>query len=232
MRRVGQIADLYTGGRHTLLDLAAILTPAEAATPVPATPKWTVKDVYAHLSGVVADALGGRMDGVATDPWTARQVAERAERSLTDICAEWAELGPELEEALRAFPDLANPRLIIDQWTHEQDIRGALGKPGSRTDGRMTFCVETMLTGFSKGWPETGLPCVVVTGDTGAWPLGEGEVVVRLTATDFELARAIMGRRSRAQVLALRWSPRDEEKLGPVVDHLHAFPHADVDLLE
>jgi uncharacterized protein (TIGR03083 family) len=229
---VGHIAELYFAGRHGLLDLAATLTDADAATKVPATPAWTVKDVYAHLAGTVADALGGRMEGVATEPWTARQVADRADRTLTEICAEWAELGPELEEAMRAFPEIANPRLVIDQWTHEQDLRGALGRPGARTDGRMTFCVDTLLTGFSRAWRETDLPFVVVTGDSGEWYLGDGVVKVRLAAPDFELGRALVGRRSRAQVLAMRWSAIDEELVGPVVDHLHAFPYVLEDLLE
>ena len=229
---MGGIAELYASGRHALLDLAATLSADEAATLVPACPQWTVKDVYAHLTGVVADVLGGRLEGVATDPWSARQVAERADRSLTEICAEWAELAPELEEALRAFPDLANPRLLIDQWTHEQDLRGALGRPGGRTDGRMAFTVDTVLTAYSKSWPDTGLPGVVVTGDSAQWALGDGEIHLRLSAPDFELGRALLGRRSRAQVLRLRWTPHDEPMLEAVVDELHAFPYAERDLEE
>jgi hypothetical protein len=31
----------------------------------------SVHDVVAHLAGTVTDVLGGRLDGVGSDPWTA-----------------------------------------------------------------------------------------------------------------------------------------------------------------
>ena len=52
---------------------------------VPACPRWTVRDVVAHLTGVCDDILAGRLDGVATDPWTDAQVARRAGRPVEDI---------------------------------------------------------------------------------------------------------------------------------------------------
>ena len=49
--------------------------PADALeATAPATPKWRVRDVLAHLVGVTVDVAEGRIDGVATDPWTAAQV--------------------------------------------------------------------------------------------------------------------------------------------------------------
>ena len=70
---------------------------------------------------------------MATPPWTAKHVADRADHTLNEILAEWAESGPKLEEALRAIGDKGTERIVADQWSHEQDIRGALGKPGAAT---------------------------------------------------------------------------------------------------
>jgi hypothetical protein len=49
-----------------------------------------------------------------------------------------------------------------------------------------------------------------------------------LRASDFELLRAVMGRRSRAQLLALGWDADAE----PYVDHLHVFGPATTDGVE
>ncbi|MGI9585368.1 MAG: maleylpyruvate isomerase N-terminal domain-containing protein, partial [Acidimicrobiia bacterium] len=56
---------------------------------VPATPDWTAADVVRHLSGLAADLTSGVVEGYASDPWTARQVAMRQEMSLEDVVEEW-----------------------------------------------------------------------------------------------------------------------------------------------
>ena len=225
------VAEHYNRGRHVLTELAVDLTPEQAATPVPACPGWTVKDVYAHLAGGAADVLAGNLEGLATPPWTAKHVADRSDHSLNQILAEWAKTGPKLEEALRAIGDAGTERIVVDVWSHEQDVRGAVGKPGSRDVPRLAFMVDFGLTGFGKGWPAE-LPTVEVTSESGRWVLGEGAPAVRLAASDYEIGRALIGRRSRAQYLALDWSPADEGVVGPIVDHLHVFPFPESDLLE
>jgi uncharacterized protein (TIGR03083 family) len=225
------VAELYHEGRHVLTSLGVDLTPEQAAAPVPACPEWKVKDVFAHLVGLTADVLSGNLDGVATVPWTSKQVADRADHSLGQILAEWADRGPKFEDALRAIGDQGTERILIDQWSHEQDIRGAVGKLGSRVDPRVAFSVDIGMTGFAGGWPAE-LPTVEITSDSGRWKLGDAAVTVTLTSSDFELVRAIIGRRSRAQYLALAWTPADEAVVGPVVDRLHAFPFREADLIE
>ena len=59
-----ELATLYAETRGRLLDLAASTDDERACTPVPALPGWTVKDAYAHLAGLCADMLDGRLDGV------------------------------------------------------------------------------------------------------------------------------------------------------------------------
>jgi hypothetical protein len=69
---------------------------------------------------------------------------------------------------------------------------------------------------------------VRVVGSSGEWLLGEGEPTLTLTASDFELARALVGRRSRDEFLRMGW----DGDASAVIDHLHAFPLAESDLGE
>lgn len=71
---VGDVAAAYAGCRARITDLARWLDEPQAATTVPTCREWSVHDVVAHVTGIVDDALAGRLDGVATDPWTAAQV--------------------------------------------------------------------------------------------------------------------------------------------------------------
>jgi uncharacterized protein (TIGR03083 family) len=221
------VAELYREGRQRLLALAAELTEDDAAAKVPTCPAWTVKDVYAHQAGVPTDIIEGRLEGLASDEWTARQVAARGDRSLAEIAAELAEAGAQLDALLVAAGDAVDRRLVIDQWTHEQDVRGAVRRPGSRDAAAVSFAVATMVARFGQSWPTLGLAPVRVVGSSGAWILGEGEPVATLRASDFELARVLVGRRSRKQAMSL-WDGDGE----PYVDHLVAFHFSPIDIDE
>ena len=88
----------------------------------------------AHLAGACDDVLEGRLDGVASDEWTAAQVVARADRSLDEILDEWAEVGPRVEEL---FGDGGvHPQMLFDEVTHEHDVRSALDRPGARGEDR------------------------------------------------------------------------------------------------
>lgn len=53
-----QLAEVYATSRGRMMALAADLTDEQIALPVPATPLWTVGDVYRHVAGPPADVLG------------------------------------------------------------------------------------------------------------------------------------------------------------------------------
>jgi uncharacterized protein (TIGR03083 family) len=218
------LAALYRDGRERVLNLARALSAGQEQLPVPACPGWSVKDVYAHLAGVADDALAGRLEGRGTDPWTARQVAARRDRGLGDVCEEWTRTGPMLDG--RVGPGTP-PQLIVDLCTHEQDIRGALERPGGRRAPQVRFSLEVLVGAFDRGW-DAAHPAVTVVADSGRWALGAGAPVATLTASDFELFRAFMGRRSRRQFLALGWTGDG----APFVDDLHAFTLPSEDLVE
>ena len=72
------------------------------ATVVPGCPEWSVHDLVAHMAGVTDDVTHGRIDGVGTDPWTAKQVAARKGASLAEMLTEWEANAPAFEDTVRA----------------------------------------------------------------------------------------------------------------------------------
>ena len=125
---MGQIGDAYHGVRTRV---NALVVGADVDAVAPAKPEWTVRDLLAHVVGVTADVVQGNLDGVGTDPWTARQVAARRDRTVEELLAEWNEHGPVVESMADQF-GRSGTQLLTDASTHEHDIRGALGRPGAR----------------------------------------------------------------------------------------------------
>src|SRR5262249_34453842 len=95
--RVEGIGPIYADGRLRLADLVAAASSDEHMASVPGCPEWAVRDVVAHVTGVCADVIAGNVDGVATEPWTAAQVAARRQQSVDDILTEWSEVAPQVE---------------------------------------------------------------------------------------------------------------------------------------
>jgi len=221
------VALVYRETREHLLDLAHSMDDAQAQLDVPATPGWTVKDSYAHLTGLCADILDDNMEGAGSPAWTARQVAERADRTLTEIAAEWAERGPDLDEWIT---DREDPPMFVayDVWTHEQDILGALGQRGERDDERVQDLAAAALASFNERFIAEGLPALQIVGDGVECVLGEGEPETTLHIDDYELMRILFGRRSIHQIEAADWNGDD----GPFIAHLHLFPLPQRDLVD
>ena len=91
---------VYRDARGRLTRLVGALTGEQLRTPVPATSAWTVHELVAHLVGGAADTASGRLDGAPGDEWTARHVAERRQRPVGELLAEWALVGPTVELSL------------------------------------------------------------------------------------------------------------------------------------
>lgn len=127
-----EIDAAYKDTRVRVISLVRDLPPEAAEMRIPACPQWTLRELVAHSAGSVTDVLAGRTEGAGSDPWTARQVEERRGRSLNELLAEWEEGAPELEARLPHLPRRAGILLVVDLETHEQDIRGAVNRPGGR----------------------------------------------------------------------------------------------------
>lgn len=215
-----EIALAYRETREHLLELARTMDDARAAAPVPALPGWTVKDAYAHLTGMCADILDENMEGAGSPAWTARQVAARADRTLADVAAEWAERGPDLDDWLE---DREEPPtfVIYDAWNHEQDVLGALGQRGERNDERVQDLTASALAAFNERFIAESAPALEIVGDDVECVLGDGEPQATLHIDDYELLRMLFGRRSLNQIESYDWEGADEYQY---IDHLHLFP--------
>jgi uncharacterized protein (TIGR03083 family) len=218
-------SEMYEACRSRLLELAPTLTSEQLAAPLAATPPWTVLDGYRHLTGVCVDVLDGAMDGAGSPEWTAAQLASRADRSIDDVCTEWARRGPELDDRV-AEVGVAMAFVAFDAWTHEQDIRAAVGLKGVRGGDVVVALAGVALATFGARYGASGAPAVRIVMDGDERALGEGEPVATLETTPYELLRIIFGRRSEAQVAAASWSGDS----GGVIPALHIFPFPDRDI--
>ena len=203
----GEAGRLYG---QTRVRVSELVGNADGDAPVPACPEWTVKDVLAHLSGVCADILGGRLDGVATDPWTARQVGERRDWSVEKILAEWSTNAPQCEELSQHFPNGADIQWMSDCITHEHDIRGALGKPGARDFHGIKLGLRWLVAALASDIPTA---FTITTDEGDELVCGSGEIAGGVRAPRFEMVRALTGRRSRDQIAGFDWNADCEQFL-------------------
>ena len=214
------LAQLYRDTRERLTSLVAGLDEQALATPVPACPGWQVQDVVAHLAAIVEDALAGRLTGPPSEAETAVQVARYKGRPMPQTLDGWTAGAPRFEEVISAF-DI--PPAVIDVASHEQDIRGALGRPGARDCPAVQQMAGWLLQNLRTPVP------VRITVEDAEFRIGpSGDPVLGLRTTRFEAFRWRMGRRSRDQLAALDWSGDP----APVLDHLVVFGPARTDIIE
>jgi len=197
------IPGMYGELRARVTTLVAEAGGDAGAARVPACPDWSVKDVLAHLAGICADVLGGNIEGVATDPWTAAQVEARRGHSVEDILAEWNELGPQVEALAPVFPEDAIRQWLTDGTTHEHDVFGALARTGARDAGSVGVSLDFTAANCVEAASTSGTAVGFRAGER-AWGRVDGDAPV-LTADAFDLLRALTGRRSLAQVRAMAW---------------------------
>ena len=199
-------AEIYADVRTNLTAMLRSASEAEAATPVPACPEWTVKDCVAHLAGVATDVLAGRVEGAATDPWTRRQVEERANHTLAAVLDEWDESGPRLEEVLAGAGEAFAPTLALDAASHEHDVLEALGRVDARRESAgVAHGTQVGMAALHRRLEATGLPALEVVSGDESWTVGAGEPAARVEVDRYELFRALVGRRSRAAMRAFTW---------------------------
>jgi uncharacterized protein (TIGR03083 family) len=224
------ITDAYRRSMDRIRDLATGLDDQRAHRIVPATPAWQVRDLLAHVVGVAADVVAGRIEGVATEPWTAAQVEARAGRPVGELLDEWADTWPAFAGILSHLAT-ANPvparQAVFDVVSHEHDLRGALDRPGARDHDDLSVAWQFAAAAVSHRLNAADSGALVLhptDGDPVAAGLGEPTATVR--ATTFELLRAIAGRRSTAQISAWTWDGP------PAPEAICVFPPRADDLVE
>jgi uncharacterized protein (TIGR03083 family) len=182
--------------------------PDAASKESPATPGWTVHDVLAHMVGVNDDVVNGRLEGVATDPWTAAQVEARRDASIAAMLDEWEVVGPQFETLMAGVPPEIAGQALFDAATHEHDIRCALGVPGARDSDALDLAWQWVALMRANG----GATLRVIT-EHGDEVIGVGDPVATIKTTRFEVLRALTGRRSESEVARYEWEPRCQPEL-------------------
>src|SRR5712692_3655664 len=197
-------ADIYRELRTELIALARARS-TDLETTAPATPDWRARDLLAHLGGVCDDIVHGNLAGVATNDWTAAQVEKRRGWSIDELLADWEQHGETVDGLMAEAPAGMFGQLLFDAWTHEQDVRGALGAPGGKASLAAARSYEwgtEAMDGRDRGDGRAELSLVT---DVGVRVVGAGLPTVTLHASRYELLRAMTGRRSRAQVRSYTW---------------------------
>ncbi len=218
-----RIAAVYASCADRIVALMAGLGTDDLNRKVPGTPLWTVRDLLAHLVGGPADLVAGNLDGAITPPWTQAQVDARRDHSVAQLLDEWAGLREAIDGVCRSGQ---LPAISMDVLTHEQDINGALDLPRLSDPMALEFAANGFGARAAKVARDAGLSLELTDG--AGWSIGEPGGA-SLVGSKFELVRAMSGRRSAAQVMAMDW-------LGdptPYLDLLSPFgPLGDTDIHE
>jgi uncharacterized protein (TIGR03083 family) len=206
----------YRDVRVSVIELLRTTDPAALRGLAPATPEWRVRDIAGHLAGVCDDVVNGNMDGAPGPAWTGAQVDKRRDWDVEQLVTEWTEHAEGLEPQMSEW-GAAIGQMVFDAWTHEQDIRGALGVPGGRDTAATAIAFDWMVGNLQA--PDDTDPAdprlrpglevrteagtVVIFGP----PPGVDPVEREggLEVSRYEFLRTVTGRRSRAQIAALAW---------------------------
>lgn len=214
------LARMYQQTRERLTTLVSGLDEAQLATPVPACPGWSVADVVGHLAAITDDVLAGRLTGPPSEAETAAQVQRFRGRPMAQTLAGWADQAPRFAEIIAAFEVWP---AVIDVASHEQDVRGALGRPGARDTETIRLLARWLMTHL-----RVPVPLRVMVEGTLFLAGPDGEPALELATTWYEAFRWRMGRRSRGQLAAMDWSGDP----APALDHLVVFGPATADVIE
>lgn len=217
-------AQAYFDSRDRLCEFALSLTDDQLGAHPPATPDWTVKDVVAHVTGIIDDSLAGNLEGVGSDAWTAAQVAKRRDRSLAEVIDEWRRTSDDARETLESLPPAVTVSLVGDLVTHEHDARGAVGNPGARDSAGVAVALDYYARQFTKKVQNLGMPPVRLVAGDREWTRGDDEPAATVTAEPFELLRGLTGRRTSGEVAGFTWDGDPEPYLG--VFSFYGWPEA------
>lgn len=223
---------LYRECSERIRALVRAASDEQLARIVPGCPEWTVADTVSHLAAVAAEVVAGQLTAVPTEEQTTVQVEQRRGRPLDDVLAEWEGAGVVLagwhsaggptEQALaaRRIP-LA---MVHDVLTHEADIRGALGA-GRPPEQAWAASLNVMIQ-HPQRLGHSGT--LTVRAGAHGFTVGSGEPATTLDVDPYEFWRALVGRRSRAQMATWYWS-RDPV---PYLQAIPVFGPTEADLTE
>ena len=201
------IHECYRHVRGNVTELLSGATRADGDAVVPACPEWTMRDLLAHLVCVATAAIGKLSGGLSA-------ASSSMGMDVPALLARWNELGREVDLLLTGAEGRHGNILVMDAFTHELDIRYALGAelPAEHPAFARSFTV--LANGFAAAVSDHGLPALRLSTGGTQWTVGDGEPEATLTATRYDLYRSLAGRRSHHQITALGWD-RDSHRWLP-----------------
>lgn len=172
--------------------------------PVPSCPGWTIRDVIAHVTGICQQAAASlsRDQGAAAVP----QVDAL---DLEDLLAEWERSGGQLDILLEHAGG-GGRRMMMDAFTHELDIRLAIGAPLPAAHPAYPGAFDVVAGGFSTSVASRGLPALLLQTPAASWTAGDGEPAAVVRGSVPDMYRSLAGRRTRQQIRELAWSAEPE----------------------
>ena len=197
---------VYEDTRLRTIELIRELDDHQLARTVPACPAWTATDLLAHIVGVTSDFAAGNVGSAGSDEWTASQIETRRKLSIDELLTEWEETGSMVAQTISSLPRTYSGLLTGDLAVHEQDLRGAVERPGGRDSLAVKAGLDTYAFRFKRKVEGAGLPGVVVTDGENEWRAGEGEPAATVRGDGFELFRALTGRRTPDEIERLEWT--------------------------
>ena len=205
--------EIYALERAELIRRLRSLNPAQAATPVPSCPAWTVKDVAAHLSGLVVETLANVPPPRGSDEATARQVSDRAQSTLNEVCDEWEANAPAFDDFAAGDAAYATT-LTGDLAVHAHDIAEALLQPADEMSVGTLAATERYLGLLQERAAEQlDVALTVDLIGVGLREASAGSKPLKLAASPYAFLRSVTGRRSRSDVADLDWAGDPSELL-------------------
>src|SRR5262249_10883405 len=119
---------------------------------------------------------------------------------------DWWQVTGERLELLAAGGALRLHRLLMDAFTHELDLRAALGVPPPTDHPAYPAVLEVVVGGLDWSFSMHGLPAVALSCAALSWVAGPGRPAARVRGSCYHLYRSLTGRRTPAQIAALDWS--------------------------
>ena len=221
---MAELAEIYAITRKELANFVSSLPAEDLERPVPATPAWSIRDVIAHLTGVMEctasgdfpreffTAIGSEHGVGLLNEWTDRHVGDRRERPLQDLLDEWEKATAAVTPMIRGdvpWPEEVMPFaghvLVTDLGVHQQDIYGALGLVRDRDATPIRIGFSVYATGTDLRIQASGGPSLRFVTEYKEVVAGGGEPAATVLAPRFELFRALSGRRSPDQLRAYEW---------------------------
>ncbi|MFC0529837.1 maleylpyruvate isomerase family mycothiol-dependent enzyme [Phytohabitans kaempferiae] len=185
--------------RRVRQNVAAVLDahPPAPRLVVPHCPEWTVEELVGHLVEVCA-RVRARVTGTETTSVTGQ--------GRTELLRTWERLSGPVDEYLSGPWSIERGIMVMDAFTHELDLRDALRVPPPADHPALPVATMVVVAGLAQSLNGRGLPALRIETERGRWTAGEGEPATTVAGPWYDVYLSLAGRRTSAQIGALRWS--------------------------